>query len=102
MQGQDNGDGIRHCVFSYNRIFYLNVPICVLCFVGIAQFLNLRTDRIPLALKVHRIDWIGIIIFMSSTTSLLFGITVGGTLYNWNSFRTLLPIILGAIGLVLF
>lgn len=39
---------------------------------------------------------------MSSTTSVLFGITVGGTLYEWSSFRTLLPLILGAVGLLTF
>ena len=102
MQGLDNGDGRLYYELSYNRIFYLNIPICVLCFASTAQFLNLRTDRIPLALKIRRIDWIGIMAFMSSTTSLLFGITVGGTLYDWDSFKTLLPIILGSVGFVGF
>ena len=102
MLEQGSGDGTRSLSIAYIRIFYLNIPICVLCFVGTAQFLTLRTDRIPLAVKVRRIDWIGIVVFMASTTSLLFGITVGGTLYDWNSFGTLLPIILGAAGLVSF
>jgi hypothetical protein len=39
---------------------------------------------------------------MASTTSLLFGITVGGAIYDWTSFRTLLPLILGAAGLFVF
>jgi hypothetical protein len=99
---QDNGDGTRSPSFAYIRIFYLNIPICVLCFIGTAQFLTLRVDHIPLAVKVRRIDWIGIVVFMASTTSLLFGITVGGTLYDWKSFRTLLPLILGATGLISF
>ena len=47
-------------------------------------------------------DWIGILVFMASTTSLLFGITVGGTVYAWTSFRTLLPLVLGAVGLFVF
>lgn len=102
MPVQGNGDGTRSPSIVYVRIFYLNIPICVICFVGTAQFLTLRMDRIPLAVKVRRIDWIGIVIFMASTTSLLFGITVGGTLYDWNSFRTLLPLILGAFGLASF
>ena len=40
--------------------------------------------------------------FMASTTSILFGITVGGTLYSWTSFRVLLPLVLGAVGLLVF
>jgi len=39
---------------------------------------------------------------MASTTSLLFGITVGGTVYDWVSFRTIMPIVLGAAGLLVF
>jgi len=42
------------------------------------------------------------VLFIASTTSLLLGITVGGTLYPWTSFRTLLPTIFGVAGLILF
>lgn len=99
MQTQDNGDGIIYCKQTYTRIFYLNIPICVICFGGIHQFLTLRVRRTPFMSKIRRMDWIGIILFMASTTSLLFGITVGGTVYEWTSFRTLLPLVLGWVGL---
>ena len=32
----------------------------------------------------------------------MFGITVGGTVYEWTSFRTLLPLVLGLAGLFVF
>lgn len=62
----------------------------------------LHVRRIPFVPKIRRMDWIGIILFMVSTTSLLFGVTVGGTLYQWTSFRTLLPLVLGVVGLFVF
>lgn len=92
----------QHPEWAYNRIFYLNIPICALCFLGVAQFLTLRKTNDSFSEKVRRIDWIGILVFMASTTSFLFGITVGGTVYEWTSFRTLVPLILGAVGLVAF
>lgn len=99
-----NGDGIY--LFSSTdltvRIFYLNIPICVICFIGIWQFLTLRTQRVSFTVKIRRMDWLGIFVFMGATTSLLFGITVGGTVYKWTSFRTLLPLILGAVGILVF
>lgn len=102
MQAQDNGDGIQSSFLCKDRIFYLNIPVCILCFIGVAQFLNLRTHHVSLRLKLRRIDWFGILLFMVSTTSFLFGITVGGVVYDWKSSRTLLPVILGAIGLLAF
>jgi hypothetical protein len=103
VQELGNGDGTSTPPeYAHNRIFYLNIPICALCFVGVAQFLTLRKTNNSFSQKVRRIDWIGVLVFMASTTSLLFGITVGGTIYEWTSFRALVPIILGAVGLLAF
>jgi MFS family permease len=99
---QDNGDGIQSFFLSNDRIFYLNIPVCILCFIGVAQFLNLRTHHVSFRFQIRRIDWFGIILFMVSTTSFLFGITVGGVVYDWHSFRTLLSLILGLCGLLAF
>jgi len=99
---QGSGDGSAKFSWTHARIFYLNIPVSVLCFVGVATFLNLQARRSSFALKVRRIDWLGIGTFMASTTSLLFGITVGGTVYDWVSFRTIMPIALGTSGLFVF
>jgi hypothetical protein len=66
--------------------------------------LFLRLNFIPssLASKLRRVDWIGTVIFIGSTTSFLIPITWGGVMYAWTSWRTLVPLIIGAIGLVGF
>lgn len=47
-------------------------------------------------------DWVGTVLFIGSSTAFLFGLTAGGSLYPWVSWRTLLPLILGAVGCIAF
>ena len=47
-------------------------------------------------------DWIGSVLFIGSTTSFLIPITWGGVSYAWDSWRTLVPLIIGLVGLVFF
>jgi hypothetical protein len=49
--------------------------------------------------KVRRIDWVGSILFIGSTTSFLIGISWAGVQYAWVSAQTLTPIIIGALGI---
>jgi len=48
------------------------------------------------------VDWLGSVLFIGSTTSFLIPITWGGVSYAWNSWRTLVPLIIGVVGLVFF
>lgn len=41
-------------------------------------------------------------IFLMSTTSLLIGHLFGGTVFAWNSWHTILPLLLGILGLTIF
>ena len=52
--------------------------------------------------QLRRVDWIGSFIFVASTTSFLIPITWGGVIYSWSAWRTLVPLILGAFGLIGF
>ena len=52
--------------------------------------------------KLRRVDWVGSVLFIGSTTSLLIPITWGGVSYAWSSWRTLFPLIVGIVGLVAF
>ena len=62
--------------------------------------LNYRTES--LLSKLGRVDWTGSIIFIGSTASFLVPLTWGGVLYPWNNWRTLVPMIVGIVGLVFF
>lgn len=51
---------------------------------------------------MRRIDYIGTILFVGSLSSFLIPLTWGGVLYDWESWRTLVPLIIGVVGLVVF
>ena len=65
----------------------------------IPLFIRLGLPKSSLGSKLVKIDWIGSIIFIASTTSFLIPLSWGGVAYSWTSWRTLVPLCLGAAGL---
>jgi hypothetical protein len=49
-----------------------------------------------------RIDYLGMSVFVASTTLFLYGLTTGGTMNPWRSAGVLAPLLIGAFGLGLF
>lgn len=71
--------------------------------VMIYLFLRVRHNRSQTALqKLLRIDYIGNLILVGSTVSVLYALTYGGTQYSWSSAQVLSSLIIGLAGLVLF
>lgn len=66
--------------------------------------LFLRLNFVPTSLlaKLRRIDYIGATIFMGSTASFMIPLSWGGVQYSWSSWRTLVPLIIGFVGLLVF
>ncbi|OAL07683.1 MFS general substrate transporter [Phaeosphaeriaceae sp. SRC1lsM3a] len=52
--------------------------------------------------KLREVDWIGMVLFLGSTTGFLIPITWGGVQYPWDSWRTLVPLIVSAAGIIAF
>lgn len=65
----------------------------------VAAFLKLHLDRSTIKQKLKRIDWVGTVWFMASTTSILIPLSWGGVVHPWNHWKTLVPLILGFAGL---
>lgn len=65
-------------------------------------FLKLSILPSSLAEKLRRIDYIGTVMFVSSISSFLIPLTWGGVSYPWDSWHTLVPLLLGAAGLLVF
>ena len=65
-------------------------------------FLKLNLKVTTLGQQLRRVDWIGMILFIGSTTGLLIPLTWGGVMYSWNAWRTLVPLLVSAAGLVGF
>lgn len=87
---------------TWRWIFYINIPVVVLALLGIWFFLTLKTDTRSIREKLQRIDIIGIIVFVGSATSFLFGLTAGGVLFPWKSANVIAPMVIGIFGLVGF
>lgn len=66
--------------------------------------LFLRLNFVPSSLmdKIRRVDYVGTILFVGSTASVLIPLSWGGVMYNWDSWHTLVPLIIGAVGFAVF
>jgi hypothetical protein len=51
---------------------------------------------------MKRIDWIGNLILIPSLVSILLALTDAGTKSPWSSFRIIVPLVLGFVGLIAF
>ncbi|THH32203.1 hypothetical protein EUX98_g2003 [Antrodiella citrinella] len=82
--------------------FYLNLPISGVALTMSLIFLNLPTPPGTLVEKLGRMDWIGNLLCIGSTTSFVIGLTWGGVTHPWSSAQVLIPLILGVMGFVVF
>ena len=87
---------------SWRWIGWINLPLLAVAIVLIPPFLTLRTIKLSIKAKIRQLDWLGFSLFIVGLTSFILGITMGGVLYPWTSWRILFPIILGLLVLTAF
>ncbi|KAJ0414771.1 major facilitator superfamily domain-containing protein [Aspergillus carlsbadensis] len=87
---------------TWRWIFYINFPFIGVGAVLIILFLKLNILPTSLAEKLRQIDYIGTVVFIGSLSSFLIPLTWGGILYDWDSWRTLVPLLIGVAGLIAF
>jgi len=87
---------------TWRWVFYINLPFIGVAFPFVYFFLKLNFIPSSIRSKLLRVDWIGTVLFIGSTTSFLIPITWGGVSYAWTSWRTLVPLIIGIVGLTAF
>ncbi|KAJ7641541.1 major facilitator superfamily domain-containing protein [Roridomyces roridus] len=80
-------------------LFYFNLFICGLVAALLAVFLCLKKPNTPLHEKLKQIDWIGNLIIVASTTSIVIALSWAGIQFPWSSAKVLVPLILGILGL---
>ncbi|PGH26776.1 hypothetical protein AJ80_01541 [Polytolypa hystricis UAMH7299] len=85
---------------TWRWIFYINFPFIGIGAVFIYLFLKLNFKPTSLMSKLQRIDYVGTALFVGSTTAFLIPVTWGGVMYDWNSWRTLVPLIIGGVGMI--
>lgn len=87
---------------TWRWIFWINLPIIGIGIVLITLYLKLSHTTGGLAAKIRRFDWFGSVIFTASTLSFLIPVTWGGVMYDWDSWHTLVPMLVGVAGIVGF
>ena len=87
---------------QWRWIFWINLPFIGVGAVMVPLFLRLNVIPQSIAKKLRRVDWVGSVLFVASMTSFLIPLTWGGVMYSWSSWRTLVPLLLGAAGLIGF
>jgi MFS family permease len=87
---------------TWRWIFYINFPFCALGIIMtlFAIKMDYKLSTMRLAQRVAVVDWFGGGLLISSTCSILIGITWGGCRYDWTSGRTLAPMIVGLCGII--
>lgn len=88
--------------WNWRWVFWINLPIGVAALAMIIPSMKLHTPEMTLMAKIHRMDIIPNLVLLGSVIGLLVGITDGGVLHPWSSWRILGPLIGGGVGLVLF
>jgi EmrB/QacA subfamily drug resistance transporter len=88
---------------SWRWVFYINLPIGGTAFVLVFLFLRVHNKREGnLLSRLRRVDLLGNALLMSAVVSVLIALTWGGTLYAWDSYHILVPLLIGVAGLGFF
>ncbi|KAJ6131688.1 Major facilitator superfamily domain general substrate transporter [Penicillium samsonianum] len=88
---------------TWRWVFYINLPVGGFSLVLLFLFLHTNYQRdTTFSQKVKRIDYIGNILIMGATAAVLCALTYGGSRYAWSSWRIIVPLVLGLVGLVIF
>lgn len=94
---------------TWRWLFYINFPFCVAGLVTAPWMIRVNENESENYMStisqrnifaiIRGIDWIGLGLFIVSTTSFLIAITWGGHDYAWSAYQTLLPMLLGLAGI---
>ncbi|EXJ84689.1 hypothetical protein A1O3_05359 [Capronia epimyces CBS 606.96] len=80
-------------------VFYIMFPLAGIGLVCVPLFVRLKPSS-SWTDMVTRVDWLGGILFICSATAVLIAVSWGGTQEPWGSWRTVVPLAVGAVGLV--
>jgi MFS family permease len=94
--------GVFSSLVSWRWIGWINLPLLGISFPLTVVFLRLRAPQGSPMSELRRLDWTGMFLFTAGIIFFALPLSWAGNLYAWNSFRTLLPLLLGVAILVAF
>lgn len=88
---------------SWRWVFFINLPIAGVALVLHVLFLRVNYDRqTAIAIKLKKVDYVGNGILIASIVAVLVALSWGGSKYAWSSYHTLVPLLLGTVGMAIF
>ncbi|KAF7586606.1 hypothetical protein BBP40_008633 [Aspergillus hancockii] len=88
---------------TWRWVFYINLPIGGTAFVALFIFLRLNHQRHQTwKQRLARLDITGNAIFIAAIIAVLVALTWGGTIYDWETYHIVVPIVLGFVGIAAF
>ncbi|PSR80562.1 major facilitator superfamily domain-containing protein [Coniella lustricola] len=88
---------------TWRWIFYLNLPIGAAAVVVLFFLLHMNYNKdMTFRQKLKRIDFAGNAILVASSVAILYALSYADTRYPWRSWHTLVPLLVGCAGLLLF
>ncbi|KAF0535895.1 MFS general substrate transporter [Gigaspora margarita] len=87
---------------SWRWCFFINLPPGAITVIAIIFLLHMKMPAGSLLGKFKRIDFIGIILMISSTVCILLPLNWGGSTYAWNSPVIIVLLCVGAVGYIIF
>ncbi|KAF8996657.1 iron permease [Cyathus striatus] len=86
---------------AWRWLFYLNLFTSAFSAFLVVIFLRLKTPEGTIKEKLGKMDWVGNILIIASSSACIIALTWGGVVYPWSSARVLVPLVLGIVGLIL-
>ena len=88
---------------TWRWAFYLNLPVGGVALLTMVFFLRIKHNREPTwGAALARIDYVGNVLFIGSIVSLLLGLVQGGVVNPWSSYKTIVPLVIGGVGWIVF
>ncbi|RYP28941.1 hypothetical protein DL767_006976 [Monosporascus sp. MG133] len=87
---------------TWRWIFYLNLPIATVAFLMLALVLKVQYVKDTKRNSLKRVDFSGNLLLIAAVVSVLLALTWGGVDYPWSSWRTIVPLVLGILGIAAF
>lgn len=87
---------------TWRWIFYLNLPVAGVALVLLAVVLRVQYTKDTMKNSLKRVDLAGNTLLITSVVSVLLALTWGGVDSPWSSWRTILPLVLGLLGIIAF
>ncbi|GKZ39099.1 hypothetical protein AbraIFM66950_011857 [Aspergillus brasiliensis] len=89
---------------TWRWVFYLNLPVGGISMVLLFVFLQVghRSEETSIKRRLKQIDYGGNLIFILAISFILVALAYGGTLWPWKSYSTIISLVFGFYGIIVF